>query len=82
MEPIHNLKYIRLLNASQVSIDELNDAFEDFAHAILCHCMDDNPLGKVYFWLNHIKTHLLVNKYRHDLPGTYPCGHPIHEFRH
>ena len=66
MEPIHNLKYIRLLNASQVSIDELNDAFEDFAHAILCHCMDNNPLGKVYFWLNHIKVILLVNKYRHE----------------
>ena len=66
MEPIHNLKYIRLLNASQVSIDELNDAFEDFAHTILCHCMDNNPVGKVYFWLNHIKVILLLNKYRHE----------------
>lgn len=65
MEPIHNLKYIRLLNAPEVSLDELSEAFEEFVHAIHCHYMDNNPLGKVYFWLNHIKVILMVNKYRH-----------------
>lgn len=65
MESILNLKYIRLLNASEVSLDELSEAFEDFVHAIHSHCMDNNPLEKLYFWLNHIKVILMVNKYRH-----------------
>lgn len=66
MEPIHNLKYIRLLNASEVSLDELGEAFEEFVHAIHSHCINNNLLGNVYFWLNHIKVILMVNTYRHE----------------
>lgn len=66
MDSIHDLKYIRLLGASETSLDELNEAFEEFAHTIHCQCVDNGSLGKVYFWLNHIKVILMVNKYRHE----------------
>ena len=65
MEAIQNIEFIRLVSAATVSIEELDNAFDDFVKSIASLCAENGSDSQIYFRLNYVRAILLKNRQRH-----------------
>ena len=65
MEAIQNIEFIRLVSTATVSIEELDNAFDDFVKSIASLCTGNEADSRMYFQLNYIRAILLKNRQRH-----------------